>query len=219
METRDITGSPILENNESTGSENLVGRWVPFNAPSVQLRTVKMERGKPKVIAFREIITPTAFDRVSWDDTLCVSNHDEITGYIARYGSSMDITKGDDGMYYRASIMPEDPLAVKVKGYVTRGDYKGNSFRFTVADKGDIWERQADGSYIRYVNEVSQVFHVGPVFRPAYNDTNVSISSRSLEELEEDAKGLLLDLEERKQMNLRLLDRKAKFYKVFSTQQ
>ena len=178
-ENRDITGRVMIENQDER--KYLVGRWTPFDSPSVLMHTMRKKGNGYEVIRFREVIDKRAFDKMDWSDCLCVANHDENSGYIARYGVSLDISKGDDGMYYRAQLLESDPRAMTVMDYTQRGDYRGNSFAFIVDESTEKWERQADGTYLRTINDMSKVYHVGPVYRPAYPNTSVSVLSRSVD--------------------------------------
>jgi hypothetical protein len=46
----------------------------------------------------------------------------------------------------------------------------------------DTWERQADDTYIRTVNRIRAIVHIGPVFDPAFTETDLTVAMRSLEE-------------------------------------
>ena len=86
---------------------------------------------------------------------------------------------GNDGLHYRCSIPPSKKQIVSER--VERGEYEGNSFLFIVAEDGDSWETMPDGSYLRTVNKISWLGHVGPVLSPAYKQTDLAIAQRSLD--------------------------------------
>jgi phage head maturation protease len=63
---------------------------------------------------------------------------------------------------------------------VQRGDIKGSSFMFKIADGGQRWEEQEDKTYKRYISKFASVRDMGPVDNPAYPDTTAA--KRDLDE-------------------------------------
>lgn len=141
-----------------------------------------------------ERIAPTALDGVlEKSDVLCLMNHDERRGVLARYRmgkGSLSLTIDDKGLKY-AFDAPNTALGDELVESLKRGDIAESSFAFTVAE--DNWERKSDGSYVRTIVQIEQLYDVSPVYYPAYEDTSVAI--RSLGERKEEAQK---ELERRK---------------------
>jgi len=62
-----------------------------------------------------------------------------------------------------------------------RGDISTSSFAFTV--EKDSWSKNEDGSYLRTINSISELFDVSPVYRAAYDATSVKVDARGLDEM------------------------------------
>ncbi len=54
-------------------------------------------------------------------------------------------------------------------------------FAFTV--KSDSWQKREDGSYLRTINSINELFDVSPVYKAAYSSTTVN--TRGLDELKQ----------------------------------
>ena len=163
----------------------LSGYWLPFNTLSQPLIA---ERGGQKVI-FREIIIPSALDSTDLTNTKCCLNHDE-TDLLGRVPNTLTISRDDRGMSFEC-ILPNIEIGDEVVEYTNRGDYQGNSFRYVTMAGDDAWERQADGTFIRTVNRIRAVLHIGPVFDPAFTQTDLTVAMRSLEN-----SGIMIEVEE-----------------------
>lgn len=132
-----------------------------------------------------ERIAPTALDGVlEKSDVLCLMNHDESRGVLARYRmgeGSLSLTIDEKGLKY-AFDAPHTALGDELVESLKRGDIAESSFAFTVAE--DNWERKSDGHYVRTIVQIEQLYDVSPVYYPAYEDTSVAI--RSLGERKEE---------------------------------
>jgi phage head maturation protease len=63
---------------------------------------------------------------------------------------------------------------------VRRGDLYGASFAFSLpAGRGESWSQEADGTTVRTISEVANVWDVSVVTRPAYPQSSAAL--RSLE--------------------------------------
>lgn len=125
-----------------------------------------------------ERIAPTALDGVlEKSDVLCLMNHDERRGVLARYRmgeGSLKLDIDEKGLRYSFDA-PNSALGDELIESLKRGDISESSFAFTVED--DNWERKEDGSYIRTILKLERLYDVSPVYYPAYEDTNVALRS------------------------------------------
>ena len=153
---------------------------------------------------FIERIASTALDGVlERSDVLCLMNHDESRGVLARYREgkgSLSLTVDEKGLRY-AFDSPKTALGDELVESLKRGDIAESSFAFTV--EKDNWERKEDGTYVRTIVQIGQLYDVSPVYYPAYEDTSVAL--RSMEQRESDrkeAEKAKAELEKRKQEEL-----------------
>ena len=151
-----------------------------------------------------ERIAPTALDGVlERSDVLCLMNHDESRGVLARYRmgeGSLALTVDEKGLRYSFDA-PNTALGDELIEALKRGDIAESSFAFTV--EKDNWERKEDGTYVRTIVQIGQLYDVSPVYYPAYEDTSVAL--RSMEQREsarKEAEKAKAELEKRKQEEL-----------------
>ena len=151
-----------------------------------------------------ERIAPTALDGVlERSDVLCLMNHDESRGVLARYRmgeGSLSLTVDEKGLRYSFDA-PNTALGDELIEALKRGDIAESSFAFTV--EKDNWERKEDGTYVRTIVQIGQLYDVSPVYYPAYEDTSVAL--RSMEQREsarKEAEKAKAELEKRKQEEL-----------------
>lgn len=127
---------------------------------------------------FIERIAPTALDGVlEKSDVLCLMNHDERRGVLARYRmgeGSLKLEIDEKGLRYSFDA-PNTALGDELIESLRRGDISESSFAFTVAE--DNWERKEDGSYVRTILKLERLYDVSPVYYPAYEDTTVALRS------------------------------------------
>ncbi len=134
-----------------------------------------------------ERIAPTALDGVlERSDVLCLMNHDESRGVLARWRKgegSLSLTVDEKGLRY-AFDAPRTALGDELIEALKRGDIAESSFAFTV--EKDNWERKEDGTYVRTIVQIRQLYDVSPVYYPAYEDTSVAL--RSLNDRKEEVR-------------------------------
>lgn len=164
-ESRTVTGYALVFNTESTG-----------------------------ICGFTEVISPTALDGVlERSDVLCLLNHNEDKGVLARSNKgtgSLTLEIDEVGLKYTFEA-PNTALGDELLEGLKRGDITTSSFAFVVADDGDIWTKKEDGSYLRTINSIDELFDVSPVYRAAYDATSVKVDSRGLDVLKESEKAEL----------------------------
>lgn len=147
------------------GKPVLMGLTAPFGKLSQDLG------------GFQEQIARGAFaNALVHSDPVALFNHNPDNLLGRRSAGNLRLEEGHDGLRYEVDL-PETEIGNRVKVGVQRGDIQGNSFAFRIMK--DQWEERADGSFLRTVLEVEELFDVGPVVYPAYPDTAVAM--RSLE--------------------------------------
>ena len=133
---------------------------------------------------FTEIINRNALDGVlEKSDVFCLLNHDNSRGVLARSNKgtgSLELSIDDKGLKYRFEA-PKTALGDELLEGLRRGDISASSFAFIVGS--DSWEKREDGSYLRKINSIKELFDVSPVYQPAYSAT--SVDTRGLDELKQ----------------------------------
>lgn len=126
----------------------------------------------------REQIATGAFaNALTKADPRALFNHDVNRVLGRKSAGTLEIYEDSRGLRDVIHV----PKAVWVQDLIEsiqRGDVRGQSIRFVV--KKDVWTSEPDGWVLRTIVEMDDLFDVGPVTEPAYEDT--SIMARSLEE-------------------------------------
>lgn len=93
-------------------------------------------------------------------------------------GSIQHLREDDKGLFVRARLS-NNWLIEPVRDAIADGGVSGMSFRFSVPDGKDTWNR---GRTERTIHEV-RLYELGPVVFPAYEDTSVGVRSDHLARL------------------------------------
>lgn len=138
---------------------------------------------------FKEIISPSALDGViAKSDVLCLLNHNEDKGVLARSNKgkgSLTLEVDDKGLKYSFEA-PNTALGDELLEGLKRGDITTSSFAFKVSK--DKWDKRSDGSYLRTICSIDQMFDVSPVYRAAYDATSVATDTRGLDKVKAEEK-------------------------------
>jgi len=148
------------------------GHAAVFDSPSVLLCG-----------CFRETINPGAFaDAIKSSDVRALFNH-EPSNILGR-ASAGTLRLNEDATGLAIEIDPPDTMCGRdLQVSMKRGDIKEMSFGFTVAEGGDEWTRDPDGSgnWTRTITKIEQLWDVSPVTFPAYPEAGCAM--RSLEKI------------------------------------
>jgi len=127
---------------------------------------------------FEEVIRKGAFSRSIKEskDIICCLNHD--TNYLLGRTSSgtMQLNEDSKGLYFEVSLSENIESHREIKELAIRGDLSGASFTFDVAPNGEKWSRSKSSREIVDCN----VYELGPVVLPVYNNTSVQMRSQNL---------------------------------------
>lgn len=168
-------------NNEITPilpeSRTVSGYAIVFNSDSNDLG------------GFIERIDPTSLDGViEQSDVLCLLNHNEDRGVLARSNKgegSLTLEIDEIGLKYTFEA-PNTALGDELLEGLRRGDISTSSFAFTVGK--DSWSKLENGTYLRTINSINELFDVSPVYRAAYDATSVKADSRGLDAIKQQEK-------------------------------
>ena len=156
-ESREVSGYAIVFDSESTG-----------------------------ISGFTEVIDRNALTGViEKSDVLCLLNHNEDKGVLARSNKgvgSLQLEIDEKGLKYTFEA-PNTALGDELLEGLRRGDITTSSFAFTVGK--DKWEKRSDGTYLRTIQAINELYDVSPVYRAAYDSTSVKVDSRGLDALKD----------------------------------
>lgn len=121
-----------------------------------------------------ERISPGAFSDVLTDDVRCLFNHapDHVLGRTE--SGTLTMSEDTKGLAFTNVMDTETRIGRDVYQFVKRGDVSGCSFAFIVG-KSTWTEEEIDGvtNVTRTIEKLSNLYDVGPVTYPAYEQTNV----------------------------------------------
>ena len=135
---------------------------------------------------FTEMISPTAFEGViERSDVFAVLDHDR-NKVLARRKmgkGSLELNIDEKGLQFRFES-PNTTLGNDVLSMVKRGDLTDASFCFTVEDES--WQKREDGSYLRTINKIGDLFDVAICYNGAYPESYTEVALRSLDKFKEE---------------------------------
>lgn len=183
VESRHAESRMLVEETDS-GQRVLRGTPIVFNSLSHVLY-------EPFIGQFREMIMPEAVDRTlrTAASVKALWNHNSDLVLGNTRSGTLTLRKGNAGL--AMEIRPPVWASPQVET-VQRGDVDGMSFAFGVVDGGESWEDGEDGIALRKVFDMT-FKEVSIVAFPAYPETNVQVSQRSLDLFKETTKGSRVD--------------------------
>lgn len=131
--------------------------------------------------SFQERIAPGAFKRsIGRSTPILQFDHGAhpLIGSIP-LGRITSISEDDHGLRVKARLS-DNWLVEPVRDAIRDGGVTGMSFRFSIPDGGDSWERR-DGVDYRTITNIN-LMEAGPVTWPAYTSTSVSVRGRQAAE-------------------------------------
>lgn len=144
----------------STSPGTIVGYAAVFNRYSLDLGY------------FRETIAPGAFAKaLQFCDVRAVVNHEP--ALLIGRASAGTLRLAEDAVGLRVEIdLPDTTTGRDVAESIRRRDMQGQSFMFTTSI--DQWDWSGE-TPIRTIIEVDELFEIGPVTFPAYEETSVAL--------------------------------------------
>jgi hypothetical protein len=125
-----------------------------------------------------ETIKQGAFARVLKEnqDVRCLFNHDPNKVLARSENGTLLMSEDKKGLSYDATLDSRTHVAQDVRCFVDRKDVTGCSFSFRVSKQAWREEESSDGKmtiYTREIEEIGDLYDVGPVTFPAYEGTSV----------------------------------------------
>lgn len=121
-----------------------------------------------------ERIMPGAFAKtIKERDVLALWNHDDRYPLARQSAGTLRLQEDPQGLHAEIKLNPEIQYHKDLWHAIKDGTVKGMSFRFTVPDGGEQYERGSIGRARRTLTQVT-LYEVGPVTFPAYEATSIS---------------------------------------------
>jgi uncharacterized protein len=171
------TNSEVRSFTGEDGVERITGKGIVFNQRSHLLGGW-----------FYEEIVSGAADSSKLDVLCSCFNHDLnfVLGNYENRTMSIEILSTHvqyDNIAPTTSIIQE-----LVSTPIKRGDVRGSSFWFDVADNGDEWKELPNGYWLRRVLAIDNIYEMGPVTMAAYPQTTTDVAKRSFEQFNQELK-------------------------------
>lgn len=123
---------------------------------------------------YYEVIDRHALDNADLSDSTLITEHDSKRVPLARTPKTMQLTIEPDGLHLHAELA-DTATAHEVWTAIHRGDYRGLSFAFTVAEGGSSYDPSTN---TRTITAVKRVYEISVVAHPAYEQTSVEARSQ-----------------------------------------
>lgn len=115
----------------------------------------------------REVIRRGALDKCDLSDVALFVNHNANKIPLARTPNTLTLSVDDRGLKFTAQL-PETEEGKALYESVKRGDLRGCSFAFSVAEGGETWQGNT-----RTINQIERIYEVSAVNYPAYDSTSI----------------------------------------------
>ena len=152
---------------------------------------LKFNKESRNLGGFVETISPSALDGVDLSDVRCFLDHDSSKLLGRTASGTLTLNVDDVGLHFRC-VLPNTSVGRDAMELVKRGDLNQCSFGFTV-DRDD-WSQGQDVMH-RSIQKIGSLFEISLVSIPAYDDTDVSVASRSMENVVNELEKHRLELE------------------------
>jgi len=133
---------------------------------------------------FTERVAPRAFtkalERQDAGGVICRAlwNHND-NFPLGRYPSTLHLAQDDEGLRFEFPVSRAS-YAADLLGNIEDGIVQGNSYSFVCSR--DSWSVDREGRHLRTVEEVSDLWDVGPVTYPAFGDHGLEVARRSFQQ-------------------------------------
>ena len=158
-----ITESRTAELSAVNQPMKLEGYAIVFDSPAVIGNT-------------REVIKRGALDNCDLSDVSLFVNHDSYKIPLARTPNTLILEVDNRGLKFTAELPATDEGKALYEA-VKRGDLRGCSFAFNVAEGGDVTEGN-----VRTINSIEKIFECSVVTYPAYDETSVEARQKEQKE-------------------------------------
>lgn len=147
-------------------------------APKIVGYAAKFDSDSEEMWGFVERIAKGAFtEALKSSDVRALFNHNPDIILGRNRSGTLKLFEDDIGLRYEITP-PATQTAKDIIESIRRGDISQSSFAFSLRGSGiQEWEERPDGTTIRTIKRVAELFDVSPVTYPAYTDTESGLRS------------------------------------------
>lgn len=158
------------QNNDN--NRTISGYALKFNTPSKPLGDVDSP--------FMEVIAPSALDGVDLSNVFMLNDHNFSEVLASTKAGTLKLDVDNVGLHFVATL-PNTTLANDVLANIKAGNTTDTSFGFVVADDGDTFSKDDNGTPVRTINHIKSLFDVSICAVGAYDlgDDAVKVNTRS----------------------------------------
>lgn len=167
----------ITRDDAGTTKKQIQGYAITFDTLSIDLG------------GFVEKIDQTALDGVDLSDIKLIYAHENNQILARTDAGNLQVKVDSKGLFFIADLA-DTTLANDVYENIQAGNLKGMSFGFTIADGGDKWTRQPDGTLLHEVTQIDILGELTVTAWPAYPSTSVELKRSA----EQHMKGIKRDM-------------------------
>lgn len=154
-----------VRNNNENEPITLRGLAIPYNKMSEDM-------------GFREVIASGACSRAlsKSPDLLALYEHDYSNLLARTSNDSLKVIETERGLEVEIEL-PETSLGKDIAVLTNRGTLSKMSFGFSTGYESTEWTEMDDGTDLRTINHIDNLYEVSIVSNPAYADTDVAMRS------------------------------------------
>lgn len=179
VDNSDNNSDASAQNNDN--NRTISGYALKFNTPSKPLGDVDSP--------FMEVIAPSALDGVDLSNVFMLNDHDFTQVLASTKAGTLKLDVDNVGLHFVATL-PNTTLANDVLANIEAGNTTDCSFGFVVADDGDTFSKDDNGTPVRTINHIKSLFDVSICAVGAYDlgDDAVKVNTRSYDKWLENQK-------------------------------
>lgn len=141
---------------------------------------------------FVETIDHTALDGVDLSDIKLIYAHENNQILARTDAGNLQVKVDSKGVFFIADLA-DTTLANDVYNNIQAGNLKGMSFGFTIADDGDKWTRQPDGTLLHEVTQIGILGELTVTAWPAYPSTSVELKRSAEQQMKGNTRDMATD--------------------------
>jgi len=193
IERRSILTTSMSPSTRATGTSSRL------TAKSLYGYVAKYDSLSEDLGGFREKIQRDAFaEAIKKSDVRMLFNHSADYIFGRTSSATLELKEDSVGLRFVCYLLPFDPQSYALARRVDRRDVSGCSFSFTTQKDRWIFAQKLGETDVRILEEIDNLYDVGPVTYPAYRQTSVQavfeeLPARSASQTSETARDFEID--------------------------
>ena len=174
-----------METEIRSGAESIEIRSNERNDVYAEGYALKFNSLSEDLGGFKEVITPEALKETDFSDVRALLNHNADKVLARSSAGTLDLNVDDKGLKFRFKI-PDTTYGMDLAENLRNGNINQCSFGFSLDENGDEFRYdEKENIYKRTLNKIKEVVDISLVTYPAYKDSSVAPTLRSLSKIKE----------------------------------